>query len=600
MQSAIGNYGTVSFLPNKQFDRRFQGAANMTMLKGTHSFKGGAEYNYVFTDQTFGFNQFGRFIVNGTSTPTLLDIFSTGGTIANRFDSSDVVYQRQIGNLRLEFPTQEVAFYAQDTWKLRPNLTINYGLRWEGVANPTPEANNEFMLGALQGVTFPNRSKTVDPTQIPDQWAQFGPRVGFAWDVANDGRTVVRGYSGIYYARSPGLLYAAPMNNFRVPAGDLSPQLPFAAPGNPNNTVYKQLRLIGIDLNNFQLGNLPDITPDQLTQIAAALGISNNPFNQAQPLVMDQDYKNPRATQFGAGVEREFAAGYSAGAEYVYVKTDNLQRNVDYNLPAPTVRANDLAQRPFFGLTSGVARPVAQLGSVQVREASARSEYNAGVFTARARKGWGQVSVNYVLSKSMSDDDNERDSGGQAAANAFDFGPEWGPARMDRRHQFNGFVLFYLPWDIDVSSSFRAYSGRPIDATLGTDTGIGNGDRINTDRPYSAPGVSFTRNAFRNEAIKDFALRAQWHLDFNGGKRVLFTVEAFNLFNVDNIELSGTPVTNYCTGTIPSDCGFGAATNPNFLSLTDQNPTSARAGQLLLNNVPGAPRQVQLGIRFQF
>lgn len=600
VQSAIGNYGTVSFLPNKQFDRRFQGAANMTMLKGAHSFKGGAEYNYVFTDQTFGFNQFGRFIVNGTNTSTLLDIFSTGGTIANRFDSSDVVYQRQIGNLRLEFPTQEVAFYAQDTWKLRPNLTLNYGLRWEGVANPTPDANNEFMLGALQGVTFPNRSKTVDPTQIPDQWAQFGPRVGFAWDVANDGRTVVRGYSGIYYARSPGLLYAAPMNNFRVPAGDLSPQLPFAAPSNPNNTVYKQLRLIGIDLNNFQLGNLPDITPDQLTQIAAALGISNNPFNQAQPLIMDQDFENPRATQFGAGVEREFAPGYSAGAEYVYVKTDNLQRNVDYNLPAPTVRANNLAQRPFFGLPSGVARPVPQLGSVQVREASARSEYNAGVFTARARKSWGQVSVNYVLSKSMSDDDNERDSGGQAAANAFDFGPEWGPARMDRRHQFNGFVLFYLPWDIDLSSSFRAYSGRPIDATLGTDTGVGNGDRINTDRPYSAPGVSFTRNSFRNEAIKDFNLRAQWHLDFNGGKRVLFTFEAFNLFNFDNIELSGTPVTNYCTGTITSDCGFGAPTNPNFLSLTDQNPTSARAGQLLLNNIPGAPRQIQLGVRFQF
>ena len=65
-RSAIGNYGTVSFLPNKQFDRRTQLAANLTWLTGTHSFKGGAEYNYVFADQTFGFNQFGRFIVNGT------------------------------------------------------------------------------------------------------------------------------------------------------------------------------------------------------------------------------------------------------------------------------------------------------------------------------------------------------------------------------------------------------------------------------------------------------------------------------------------------------------------------------------------------------
>ncbi len=604
MQSSVGNYGTVSFLPNKQFDRRTQLAANLTWLTGTHSFKGGAEYNRVFADQTFGFNQFGRFIVNNTVTPTILDIFSVGGTIANRFDSTDVVYQRQIGNLRLEFPTQEIAFYVQDNWKVRPNLTINYGVRWEGAANPTPEANNDFMLDALSGVTFPNRSKTVDPTQIPDQWKQWGPRVGFAWDVANDGRTVVRGYTGIYYARSPALLYAAPMNNFRVPAGDLSPQLPFAVPAsNPNsvnNTVYEQLNLIGIDLNTFPLGNLPILTPEQLSQVAAALGINSNPFNQAQPLIMDDNFKNPRATQFGAGIEREFMSGVSAGAEYVYVKTDHLQRNVDYNLPAPTVRPTDLAQRPFFGLTSGVARPVTSLGSVQVREPSAESEYNAAVFTARARKSWGQVSVNYVLSKSMSDDDNERDSGGQGAANAFDFGPEWGPARMDRRHQFNGYVLFFLPFHTDLSTSFRALSGRPIDATLGTDTGVGNGDRINTDRPYSAPGVSFERNAFRNEPIKDVNLRAQWKFDFNGTKRVIFSFEAFNLFNWDNLELSGTPVTNYCAAPIASDCGFGAATNPNFLSLTDENPTSNRRGQLLLNNIPGAPRQIQLGLRFQF
>ena len=84
---------------------------------------------------------------------------------------------------------------------------------------------------------------------------------------------------------------------------------------------------------------------------------------------------------------------------------------------------------------------------------------------------------------------------------------------MDRRHQFNGYVLFFLPCHVDVSTSFRAFSGRPIDATLGTDTGVGNGDRINTDRPYSAPGVSFERNAFRNEAIKDVNLRAQWKLE---------------------------------------------------------------------------------------
>ena len=64
--------------------------------------------------------------------------------------------------------------------------------------------------------------------------------------------------------------------------------------------------------------------------------------------------------------------------------------------------------------------------------------------------------------------------------------------------------------------------------------------------------------------------------------------------------MNTTTVTNYCAAPITSDCGFGAPTNPNFLSLTEKVPTSPRVGQFLLNNSPGAPRQIQLGVRFQF
>lgn len=596
VQTVIGNYGTVSFLPNKQFDKRVQLAGNLTWLKGTHSMKGGVEYNRVQAEQTFGFNQFGRFILSGTDTANHLDLLSVGGAIANRFDTTGVTYLRQLGNLQLAFPTNEVAFFVQDAWKVRPSLTITYGVRWEGAANPTPDANNDFMVNAINGVTFPV-GVTTDPTQIPDQWNQWAPRVGFAWDATGDGRTVVRGFTGLYYARTPALLMAGPMNNFRVPAGDLSLQLPLAAPGNPNNTVYKQLKLIGIDLNSFPLGGLPVLTTDQLGQVAAALGLSLNPFVGAQPILIDKDFENPRATQFGAGVEREILSGVSVGAEFTYVKTDNLQRNREVNLSTPLIRANDAAQRPFFGLLAGTPRPVTTLGSVQVRESSARSEYSALALTTRVRKSWGQASVNYVLSKSMSDDDNERDAGGVGIDNTFDLGPEWGPARLDRRHQFNGYVLFFLPWDVDLSSGFRFLSGRPIDATIGSDV---NADRIFSDRPFSAPGVSFERNGFRNENFKDVNLRAQWKLEFNGDKRVIFSLEAFNVFNWENIELSGTVVTNYCSTPVPATCGFDAPNNPNFLSLTDQNPSSARQGQLLLNNFPGAPRQIQLGVRFQF
>src|SRR5262249_35444842 len=154
---------------------------------------------------------------------------------------------------------------------------------------------------------------------------------------------------------------------------------------NPNKTVYQQLKLIGIDLNAFRLGELPVLTPDQLTQVGQALGLSVNPYFGAQPLAVDKDFKNPRAEQVGFGVEREVSPGIAFGSDFIWVKTDHLERNRELNLPVPTVRANDPAQRPYFGLTTGTPRPLTSLGSVQVRESSAHSDYKAWTLTARAR-----------------------------------------------------------------------------------------------------------------------------------------------------------------------------------------------------------------------
>ena len=597
--NAIGRFGTVNFLPTTQFDKRYQLAANITKIRNQHTIKVGTEYNHVFADQSFGFNQFGAYNVSGTDTATLLDTLGTGGTIANRFDANTATYLLQIGNLLAAYSTDELAFFAQDNWKVRPNFTVNAGLRWEGAFNPTPQADNPALLNQVRGFNFPIGRSTDPSAKIPNQLDQFGPRLGFAWDPTKDGRTAVRGYSGIYYARTPALLYSGPINNYRLPPGDLSIQLPLTPPaGNPNNTVYKQLLLIGIDLNRTPLNQLPQLTPAQIRQIGTALGLTVNEFSGAQPISIDNDFKNPRAFQVGLGAERQVGSGVTLGIDGSYVKTTRLQRNRELNLPVPVVRANDPAQRPFFGLTTGTPRPLSTLGSVQVRESTASSEYRGVTFSAKLQKRRLNANFFYVLSKSESDDDNERDSGGAGAENTFNLDPEWGPARLDRRHQFNGYLLVNLPAGFDVSSGFRFLSGRPIDVGVGSDA---NGDRITAaDRPYSAPGVPFTRHAFRNEPLKFLNLRVQWKLGLKNDRRLIFSAEAFNVFNWDNIELAGTTVTNYCAAPVPLSCGFDAPSNPNFLSLTDNVPTSSRSGQLLLNNNPGEPRQVQLGVRLQF
>ena len=441
---SLGEFGTRSFRPTTQFDWRAQAGGNLTWLAGDHSVKAGFDYNHTFIDQTFGFFQNGGYLVFGSDVETTLDSIG-GGAIPNRFDSRSLTYLQQIGNLKTSFATDEFGLFMQDEWRVAPTLTVNYGLRWDGQFNPAPEADNPILLGQLRGVIFPI-GRTVDPTTIPSSGLQFGPRAGIAWDPTGGVKTVVRGFAGIYYARTPLLLLAGPVNNFRVPPGDVTVALPFrVTPENPNDTLYEQMKLIGIDLNERTLDTLPTLTPDQMTAIATALGIDNNPFAGARVTLIREDFRNPMAMQVGAGVQHEISPGWSLGADVLVVDTIRLERNRDLNVPLPTVRSDDPAQPPFFGLRSGTARPVPGLDSVTVRESTASALYRALTVRSEIRRPWGQFNAYYVLSKNESNDDNERSAGGVSYENAYDLASEYGPGTLDRRHQFQVTGVVMLP-----------------------------------------------------------------------------------------------------------------------------------------------------------
>ena len=591
---SLGEFGTRSFRPTTQYDWRGQAGGNVTWLAGGHSLKAGFDYNHVFIDQTFGFYQNGGYLVFGSDVETTLDIIGVGGAVLNRFDSPSLLYVQQIGNLSASFATDEVGLFVQDEWRVSPTLTVNYGLRWDGQFNPTPEADNEILLNQLRGVTFPI-GRTVDPTAIPSSGRQFGPRAGFAWDPTGAAKTVVRGFAGIYYARTPLLLMAGPMNNFRVPPGDLTVALPFGVPpGSPHVTLYDQLQLIGIDVNERTLDNLPTLTPDQMTAIATALGIANNPFAGARVTLMDEDFRNPTARQAGGGVQHEISPGWSLGVDVLLVDTIHLERNRDLNVPPPTARPDDPAQRPFFGLRSGTARPVAALDSVTVRKSTASALYRALTISSEVRRPWGQIHAYYVLSKNESNDDNERSASGVSYENGYDLTSEYGPSALDRRHQFHLNGVFALPGGVDVSTGMHVLSGAPFDARMGTDS---NEDRGGADRPYSAPGVPFTRNAFRDKPVADVNLRVQKRFSLGGARQALVSLEFFNLFNLDNVTLDQgySTAANYCASSRDLGCGLTAQpTNPNF------GQTRGADGEYLTGNIPGPPFQMQVGFRLLF
>lgn len=637
VSSTYGDIGTRSFMPTTQFDTRIQIADSITVIAGGHTLKFGGDYNRIHADQLFGFNQFGNFNFFDNNDGVMLNVLSNvpnSNAQFGRFDNMFATYRQQIGNLEAAYTVQEISAFAQDSWRVTPRLTLNYGLRVEQQYNPEPALGNDALISLVQNASFPIRNgRGFDPTQIVDSGWQWGPRAGFAWDPVGDGKTVVRGFAGLYYARTPMLLLAGPYNNFRGTPGDLSVQFPFSIPStfsqsmfdaaNPQyvaivgtgvfpNTVYRHFAIAGVDLNQSTLTNMPNLTTAQLEAINNAI-LAASPgapmstlgfFSGAQPIGFDENYKNPRSLQFGVGFEREFAKNLSVGFDYSHINTVYLQRNKDINLPSPILLSASLdpARRPYFGVFRGRGlpssvpirpRPVPELGSLQIRESSGRSLYRA--FTARLRynRSWVQLNTYYVYSTSFSDDDNERSAGGTTYDNSFNLVPEYNYSDLDVRHRFTANPVFFLPYGFEISSTMRFRTGRPVNVNANSDL---NGDGTSNDRPYLAPGVPFLRNAFRNRNEYEVDLRVQKGFDFDERKRLVLSAEFFNIFNLSNIQYSGSGTTRYCASSNDRTCGFTGPTNSNFLQVKNSS------GDLItFANFAGTQVfQAQFGARFYF
>lgn len=139
------------------------------------------------------------------------------------------------------------------------------------------------------------------------------------------------------------------------------------------NTLYRQFAIAGINLNSSPLSNLPIITNQNIADIAGALGFTPSPFVGAQVIAFAPDYKNPRAVQFGGGVEREISRGLVVGVDYANVSTHRIGRFRDLNLPAPLTGAQYVAYLTANNSAANVATMAAAGGVFDQILGSSRS-----------------------------------------------------------------------------------------------------------------------------------------------------------------------------------------------------------------------------------
>jgi hypothetical protein len=542
------SYGNIGY----QFsDVRMQFVDNVSFVTGAHTAKLGVDLDTVNGKTTFNPGSHGIYTFN---------------SLADYVERKAFQYQLFAGSGDVDARLTQLAFYAQDEWRLRSGLTISPGLRYEQAylsdyAAPTVAANR-FPLAM----------------SIPDDKDLIAPRLGVTWDPSNNGRTIVRAAGGIFYAAP----YMPAFEQSILGNGgnpELSSAVTITTSTNPN-AVSDAFRAFGIDLATADLAHLPTFTTSQLNQLVAPENRIGQTINYIDP-----NFRLPRATQLRLAVERQLGRGLTAGVDFTNINTSRIARVRNVNLAPPVP---DATGRPIYT----AARPYGpQFGVVQVTESTAHSNYHGMTASLSAKRRLFTVDAYYTLGYSKSADDTERGISGVVFDDAYNLASEYNWSNIDQRHQFAGDGLVSLPWQLDLSTTVRVNSGRPFTALVGTDL---NKDGVVRDRPI-IDGSLIQRNTFRNKGYSEVDLRAQRSFALHGQARAIVSLEVFNLFNADNVEIGSANMV-YGPGAVLQNGVLVAQAPPvTFGQVKDAN------GNYLLNStLRTAPLQAQLGLRLQF
>jgi hypothetical protein len=557
----FGNVGGLSPLSDRTIVPRFLVVNN---------FEGSEQLDYTRGSQNMKFGFTARDIQLNAQSTTIAAGEFIFGSYAAFLQGTPELFAAPLANANNAYRgirTKLFAAYFQDDWRIRRSLTFNLGLRYEPMTSPA-EATGK--VANLRDPLHDSASTIGPPFFRNNTLTNFGPRIGFAWDITGDGKSSLRGGYGIFFAQAFPYSYRLQMSN----------QLPYFGIGIAFAPPFPSA--FGL------LANVPGL-----------VGANTYQYNPASSCVQ----------QWSLSLQREFIGGLTATVAYVGSRGEHLPTNGNVNTASDfTILPNGVKQFPV-GVRNPLRNPA--FGPIIEVTHNGDSYYDALQTTVEDRIARGlQFQIAYTFSKSI---DTSSDSAGyytlaaaQYPQDVYNLRADRGLSVFDVRHSLAATAIYQVPyrpkadaaggrrvadWFLggwELNGIVTARTGVPFNPTISfNNSNDGNPNEV--ERPNWASGfnpqnaVTGNPNQYFNPNAFVLAPPGQYGTvgrDVLTGPRLLtvdlslvksnkigervtvqFRAEAFNILNHVNFALPGNVTVFTAGGIVPPNAGQITATS---------------------------------------
>ncbi|HEY1265530.1 MAG TPA: TonB-dependent receptor [Terriglobales bacterium] len=593
--NVLDGFGRSSILPRQTDEHRLHLTETLGLDAGRHSFKLGGDalltqiYNYF--PSLFG----GEYFYDTLKVNPFTFEPQLGGmelTPLRAYAHQVPRYYIQNFGPAITHPnTDEYAAFLQDTLRLTNHLALSLGVRYD--------LQTFNLKGLKSNPLWPDSGK------VPRDENNFAPRVGLAYSLGKRHPLVLRAGYGMFYVRIP-QIYTSTIES-------------------DNGLAPTHLFLDNADYFGHQvfpqyphpLVNCP------LHAVSCSLPTNLASFAQSDISAFAHDFQTPRVEQGSLSIEREIAERMAIGISFIHVHGERLIRARDANLPPPvnvsypvyddggtnllgtynlesfsTWQFAKSLSCPFPPCINPLARPIPQLGAINVFDSAASSLYNGMTVSVRRRMSNGlYFRLAYTYGKAIDDGQDALVAGRPALVqNSYAANAERGPSVTDQRHRFVfSWIAEPRPFDRahpalealfnnwKLSGVLTYGSGRPVDARI-----VGDANRDGNSSNDRLPGAS--RNSFLGPDYATTDMRLTRRLFLGDKVKLDFIFEAFNLLNRDNqrVQITDDGFQNTAAQFTQVDSQVGTNVfpaqyrrSPNFLKAFDAY----------------APRQMQIGLK---